>query len=168
MDRRSVISMSAIAAFGLALLPGAAVCQQKSLKEQLAGTWSFVSAVDTGGKADRWGPSAKGLAIFEPNGHFIFMITRGDIPKFAANSVMQGTPEENTAVVRGIIAFFGTWSVDEANKTFTTNVEASSFPNFVGRGLKRTVTSLTADELKYTNPATSAASSTDAVWRRVK
>jgi hypothetical protein len=168
MNRRTVVSMSAIAALCVALLPGAALCQQKSLKEQLAGTWAFVSAVDAGGKPDRWGPNVKGLAIFEPNGHFMFMIVRGDIPKFAANSVMQGTPEENTAVVRGIIAYFGTWSVDEANKTFTTNVEGSSFPNFVGKGVKRTITSLTADELKYTNPATSAASSTDAVWKRVK
>jgi hypothetical protein len=63
MKRRSVIGMSAILALGLALLPGTAVCQQKPMKDQLVGTWAFVSAVDTGGKTDRWGPNAKGLAI---------------------------------------------------------------------------------------------------------
>ena len=101
-----------------------AVSQQKTMKEQLVGTWMLVSTLDTnkdGTKTDRWGPSAKGLAIFDANGHYSFMIARTDIPKFAADSVMQGTAEENKAVMQGIIAFFGTWSVDEATKTLITN-----------------------------------------------
>ena len=46
MNRRNIFGLSAIAALGLALLPGSAVSQQKSLKEQIVGTWTFVSALD--------------------------------------------------------------------------------------------------------------------------
>jgi len=37
MNRRSVLSVSAIAVLGLALLPATAFSQQKSLKEQIVG-----------------------------------------------------------------------------------------------------------------------------------
>jgi hypothetical protein len=39
MNRRSILGLSMMTALGLALLPGNAVSQQKSLKEQLVGTW---------------------------------------------------------------------------------------------------------------------------------
>jgi hypothetical protein len=50
MNRRNVLSLPAIAALGLALLPISATAQQKTLKDQLVGTWSFVSS--TGKLAD--------------------------------------------------------------------------------------------------------------------
>jgi hypothetical protein len=171
MNRRNVIGVSAIAALGFAALPGSALSQQKSLKEQLVGTWMFVSAVETnkdGVKSDRWGPNPKGLIIFDANGRYSFMISRGDLPKFAINNVNQGTPEENKAVVQGIVANIGTWSVDEAAKTITTNIEAGSFPNLNGNSQKRVISSLTADELKYTNPASTTGTVAEAVWRRAK
>src|ERR1700724_2861747 len=169
MNRRSLIGISAATALGLALLGGNAVAQQKSLKEQLVGTWTFVSAVDTnkdGTKSDRWGPNAKGLATFDANGRFSFMISRANIPNFAANKVTEGTAEENKAVVQGIIAYIGTWSIDEASKRLDTNIEASTSPNVNGKSQKRIISSLTIDGLKYNNPATSSGASTEAVWKR--
>jgi hypothetical protein len=47
MNRRSILSLSAITALGLAMLPGSAVSQQKSLKEQLVGAWTLVSSETT-------------------------------------------------------------------------------------------------------------------------
>jgi hypothetical protein len=44
MNRRHILSLSAITALGLALLPGNAVAQTKSLKEQIVGSWTYVSA----------------------------------------------------------------------------------------------------------------------------
>jgi len=58
MNRRNIFGLSAIAALGLASLPGGAISQQRSLKEQIVGTWTFVSALDVkpdGTKSDRWG-----------------------------------------------------------------------------------------------------------------
>jgi hypothetical protein len=42
MNRRGILTISAVTAFGLGLLPGA-FAQQKSLKEQIVGTWSITS-----------------------------------------------------------------------------------------------------------------------------
>jgi ABC-type uncharacterized transport system substrate-binding protein len=42
------------------------------------------------------------------------MVVRSDLPKFGSNNRMSGTPEENKAIVQGSIAYFGTYSIDEA------------------------------------------------------
>jgi Lipocalin-like domain len=96
------------------------------------------------------------------------MISRGNLPKFAENDVNQGTADENKAVLQGLIALIGTWTVDEGSKALITNIEAGSFPNFNGTSQKRIIVSLTADEMKYTNPATSTGAVTEAAWKRVK
>jgi hypothetical protein len=47
MNPHNSFSLSTIAALGLAMLPGSAIAQTKSLKDQLVGTWTFVSSVNT-------------------------------------------------------------------------------------------------------------------------
>ena len=42
MDRRAIFGLPVIAALGLAILPGGATAQQKSLKDQIVGTWTLV------------------------------------------------------------------------------------------------------------------------------
>ena len=171
MNRRRLAELSVVTLLTLVSWPGGGFAQQKSLKEQLIGTWTYVSSVDSskeGVKSDRWGPTAKGLIIFEANGQYSFMISRSDIPKFAVNNVNQGTATENKAAVIGIISHFGTWSVDESTRTLTTNVEASSFPNLNGNSQKRAISSLTSDELKYTNAATTTGEKSEVVWKRTK
>ena len=170
MNRRIVLRLSAITALGLALLAGNAVAQQKTAKEQLTGTWMLVSVIQTnkdGTKSNRFGENPKGMIIFGADGRYSWLITRSDIPKFAVNNVNKGTAEENRAVVQGIVADIGTWSVDEATKTFTTNVEAGSFPNVNGVSRKRVYTSLTANELRYTNSDSIAGTIVEGVWKRV-
>jgi len=44
MYRRHILSLSVIAALGLALSSSIALSQQKSLKEQLVGSWTYASA----------------------------------------------------------------------------------------------------------------------------
>jgi len=171
MNRRSILSISAITALGLAVLPGSAVAQQKSLKEQIVGTWLFVSGLDVhpdGRKVDRWGPNPKGSFMFDGNGRFAQFITRSDLPKFAARTVDQGTAAENKAVLAGFVGSFGTYTINEADKTIVTRVDGSVFPNLVGVEQKRSIVSLTADELKYINPATSTGFTAEATWRRAK
>ena len=171
MNRRSVFSISAMTVLGLALAPGDAVAQQKSLKEQLVGTWTFGSAIDVhkdGTRTDRWGPNPKGILMFDGNGRYALMIMRSDLPKFAAKTSDQGTADESKAVLKGLIVHFGTYSVNEADKTVTTRIEGSSFPNLSGMDQKRIITSVTTDELKYTNPATATGTTAEAIWKRAK
>jgi hypothetical protein len=170
MKLRSMVVL-AMAMSGLAAWPGAAASQEKSLKEQLVGTWLIVSVDnvrDDGSKAEQFGPSPKGIVIYAADGRFALLNSRGDLPKFASKNRDQGTPEENKAVVQGSIAYFGTYTVDEASKIITANIEGSTYPNFIGTSQKRLITSLTSDELKFVNPAASAGGKLQLVWKRAK
>jgi hypothetical protein len=169
MRHRVILGLPTIAVLGLVLLPGDAVSQQKSLKDQLVGTWTLVSSTETapdGKKVDSFGSSPFGAYMFDANGHFIQMLMRSDLPKF--DNRLQGTPEQNKAVVQGSVAFYGTYALDEAAKLVTVHITGGSFAKFNGTDGKRVITSLTADELHFTNPATSGGTSADTVWRRAK
>ena len=171
MNRRNIRSLATIIALGLTLLPGTTTAQQKSIKDQIAGTWTFVSALDVypdGRRNDRWGPNPKGVFIFDGNGHYAQFITRSDLPKIAGGTADKGTVEENKAIIQGLVASFGTYTVNEAEKVIITHVEGGAFPNLIGVDQKRVILSLTADELKYTNPATSTGTKAEATWRRAK
>ncbi|MGU7784410.1 lipocalin-like domain-containing protein [Burkholderia sp. PU8-34] len=155
----------------LAASTGRAQQTGQSMKQQLVGTWTFVSANETrkdGTKVNRWGANPKGSLMFDANGRYIFVIARSDIPRFVVNSAIEGTAEENKAVVQGMLVYFGTYSVNEADKTLITHIEGSSFPNLVGTDQKRVITSLTADELRYVNPVSSISGQAHVVWKRVK
>ena len=61
------------------------------------------------------------------------------------------------AIASGSIAYTGTYTVDENTKTIHANIETSTFPNLVGApNQRRIITSITADEMKFTNPRTPA------------
>ena len=96
------------------------------------------------------------------------IIVNPDTPKFKVDNRLKGTPEENAAAVHGTTANFGTWMVDEASKTITVRNVGGMFPNSAGSDSKRIVVSVTADELKLTNPATAAGLRSDNVWKRAK
>ena len=154
MNRRIILSLSAIAALGLALLPGNAVAQQKSLKEQLVGTWTLVSndnVAPDGTKRQLFGPNPKGYMVLSPEGRYVQILSKPDRPKFKINSRLEGTPEENKTAVQGTTATFGTWTVDEANKILIVRNEGGLFPNQAGTESKRSVT-LAGDDLKVSNP----------------
>ena len=136
MNRCSVFSLSAIAAFGLATLSTSAIGQQNTIKEQIVGTWTFVSSTNVmpdGTKIDQWaGSNPKGIFMLAGNGHFAFFITRSDLPKFAGKTMPEGTAAEYKAVMTGLVGSFGTYKVNEADKILITHVEGSSFPNLSG------------------------------------
>jgi Lipocalin-like domain len=81
-----------------------------------------------------------------------------DLTSRASNNRLQGTPEENKAIVQGSISHFGTYAVNEADKTITFHIQISTFPNWDGMDQKRPFT-LSGDELKYTVPAAAEAPS---------
>ena len=172
MNRRNALSLSVITALGLALLPGGAVAQQKSLKEQLIGTWAIVSweqdGGPTGSKFQRFGANPKGYNIFDASGRFFIMLAGADLPQIASNNPSTSTPEEAKAIARGTTGYFGTYAVDEEAKIITLRIEASSFPNQVGSVQKRTITSLTKDELKYQNVTARSGGQIHYVWKRDK
>jgi hypothetical protein len=66
---------------------------------------------------------------------------------------MAGTTEENKAVVQGSIAYYGTYSIDEAEGTISLHYEGSTYPNWIGDRQKRLV-SISGDELRIVSPFT--------------
>jgi len=154
---------------GGVLHEGDAVAQQKSVKEHLVGTWIYVSSTSTradGSKTDN--PNLKAIVIYTSDGHFAFVSVRDDLPKFANPDRARATAEEAKAVVAGSIAYFGTYSINETDKVLTANVEGSTYPNLIGTDQKRIITSLTSDELRFTNPRTLTGVTLEFVWKRAK
>jgi hypothetical protein len=153
-----VITASALI-FGF-ILPSEEATAQTTAKD-LEGTWTLVSVTleKDGTKTDMYGPNPQGQRTFDPTGRFSEIIIRSDLPKFASNNRQAGTPEENKAVVQGSLAYFGTYSVDEAAKAVTVHIEGCSFPNWNGIDQKRSF-SISGDELKWATPTTSLGSGT--------
>ena len=163
--------MFAISAFAFALMPGSAVSQQKSLKDQLIGTWTLVSWEQTrkdGSKNHRFGTTPKGVNTFDANGNFTLIIMRPDLPKIAAGDPEKPTPEEAQAVARGAIAYFGTYTVNESDKTVSLKIDATTLVNQIGMEQKRLITSISANELKYRNPTALMGAQIELVWKRAQ
>jgi len=173
MQRVSMVTLSVttLLLLGTVLSAGDAVAQQKSLKDQLVGTWTVSSWERVGPGFDRFGVNPKGVNVFDADGQFFIMFVRPRLPRIASNNPLTptpptleeakalvaviaytpGTPDEAKVLEGGVIAYYGTYTVSEADKTIILHVEASSFPNQVGAEQIRTITSLTADELTYQN-----------------
>jgi len=144
----------------------------QSSKEQLVGAWTLVSAESVrpdGSRAPAFGPNPRGTMIFSNDGHFTLVQMRAELPKIAANSRDQGTPEENKAIVQGSIAYFGTYSINEPEKVINLKLAGTTFSNLLAGGdQKRIITSLTQDELKFTNPKSPSGVTLEVVWKRAK
>ena len=65
------------------------------------------------------------------------------------------------------MAYSGTYTVDEAGKAIELRIEATTLPNHAAVA-KRIITSLTADELKFTNPTTTTGDVINAAFKRAK
>ena len=164
---------TAAALFALVVSAGAAAAQPaKSLKEQVVGTWNFVVAEITtpdGKKSFPFGETPKGILIFTADGHFAQIHVASDVPRIASNNRMTGTPEEYAAIMRRSLSVFGTYTIDEANKTVTYNIVSASFPNWEGEAQTRTIDKLTDDEFVNTNPGVAGGrGSASNLYRRVK
>jgi len=137
---------------------------------QFAGTWSLVSIryVRPDGTAiEPFGPNAKGMLVFDGK-RFATEVMAANLPRFTSNNRMVGTPHEYEAISHGVVAYFGTYSVNEAERIITLHIERSSFPNWEGTDQQRKF-EFVGDELRYT-AASSTANPTEAaqlVWKRV-
>ena len=109
--------------------------QQKPIKDEIVGAWSLVAVtaeLANGNSAEPFGANPKGTIIFTPDGHFALFQSRSELPKIAANDRTKATTEEAAAIVGGSIAYYGTYSVDEAEKSLAVVLEGATFANLLG------------------------------------
>jgi lipocalin-like protein len=170
MNRRSILSISAMTVLGLALVPSGAVSQQKSLKDQLAGAWTLVSTEDTaanGNKRLPYGSGPKGILILDAGGRYAAVTGRADRPKLKSVNRSEVTKEEFGAAALEFAANFGTWSINEADKTLIRRYEGALVPNNEGTETRVSV-SLVGDQLRLTNLAPPAGGTNVTLLRRSK
>jgi lipocalin-like protein len=161
-----------IATMGVAwpiLCGGAATAQPAT--DQFKGTWTLVSIryVTPDGRAiEPFGPGAKGMLVFDGK-RFATQVMAANLPKFASNNRMIGTPQEFETISRGVVAYFGTYTVNAADRIVTLHIERSSFPNWEGTDQQRKF-EFVGDELRYTAASTTAnpAEAAQLVWKRAQ
>jgi len=99
MNRRCALGLCAIALIIIPAVPNSSLAQGKSLKDQLVGTWIYVSSTakrDDGSTVPR--PSAQGAVTYTADGRFHFITTRADAPKYASNDLARPSPDEAMAI----------------------------------------------------------------------
>jgi hypothetical protein len=168
-SRLLAIALMALLGVGFAMTDAMAAGMSKISKAKLVGSWTLVSINNTspdGKKVQTYGPN-DGALILGASGSFVQVLVRSDLPKFASNSRNTGSPDENKAIVQGSLTIFGTYMVNK-DGTVTLHVDRSTFPNWNGADQKRTITSLTANEMKWQVPAPSVGGASEAVWKRTK
>jgi lipocalin-like protein len=135
-----------LALFGaaLVLLPDGTFAQQQqqsteqaqqSIKSLLPGAWYLIliDGIDAEGiNHPLFGPNPEGIATFTANGHMALEVMRSNRPRFASGNRDKGSAEENMSTVHGTLAYYGTYTVDEAGKALTEHIEGSTFPNLEG------------------------------------
>jgi hypothetical protein len=174
MRKSLLLAMLAVGALVALMLQGTSAtwAQQKDAisKKQLAGTWTLVTAESITKDGEKIalveGANPKGLLVFDANRFSLQIIS--EYPKLASNDRLKTTLEENKAVAHGVLAYYGTYSVSDADKVLTFNIERSSFSNQNGGSFARIITALTADDLKFTNPASLAGRVNNFAWKRAR
>jgi len=154
MERREFIALLGGAA---ALMPSQAGAKpayaMPSSADRLAGTWSFVSSVNTrkdGSLVDRWGANPSGILMFDGNGHFSQIITGSESRLFGSKT----------------FCAFGSYNFD-GSSTLTMHFNGCSIAKVIGSVQERKIVLLTAEELKYINPQTTADTIAEVLWKRL-
>jgi hypothetical protein len=169
MKHRSFLDTCIAGALGLSLHANSASGQQSSLKDSLIGTWKVISweqKKNDGTTLRQFGANPQGMAFFDAGGRYIITVMRSDRAKYASNSLWRGTVEENKATADGTQTYFGTYSVNEADRSIAIHIEGSSFPNWNGADQKRFV-AISGDQLTITIRPPSG-ETVDVLWKRAK
>lgn len=160
----------AVAAACAAVLSATAHAQDGSLKRQLAGVWSLVSVetLSKDGKSLPYleGENIKGLLIITGTRYSLQIIA--EYPKLASNDRLKTTPDEDRTVAHGVLSNWGTYTVNEAERSLTLTNERSSFPNQNGAVGVRTISVLTPGDLTFSVPTTRTGNTQKLSWRRVE
>src|SRR3954447_20691511 len=95
MHRRCALGLLAIGLLTIPAFPTSSDAQAKSLRDQLVGTWIYVSSTakrDDGSNVPR--PSLQGAVTYTADGRFQFITTRTDLPKYASSDSVRPSSDE--------------------------------------------------------------------------
>ena len=166
MKRTEALLSMIVLNLGLVLWASGASAQTA---KDLIGVWTTVSVtVEFSDKIiEVFGPNPKGTQIYDASGRFAIMVMRGDLPKVASKNLQTSTAEESQIIARGSIAYYGSWTANDADKTVTVKIEGATFPNFFGTEQRR-LFSISGDQLTITNPTPALGNVARVVLKRAK
>jgi hypothetical protein len=143
------------------------------IPQEFLGTWKLVSYVrediPSGAKSDVMGPHPQGYINYGRDGRMIVMIVGSNRTKPAA---AVASPAEAAALLKSMLAYAGTFTVDTSAKTVTHHVEISWDESRTGTDQVRRF-KLEGNTLKLTTdpstaPATGEKTIRELVWERVR
>jgi hypothetical protein len=147
--------------------------QANSIQQQILGTWKLVSyvreEVPSGAKSDVMGAHPSGYINYGRDGRMIVIIVGSDRKKPVGPVA---TPEESEALIRSMLAYAGTYTVDSEAKTVTHHIDVSWDQSRTGESHVRTY-KLDGDRLTLTtqpsnDPATGKKTVRTLIWERLK
>lgn len=135
MNRRQMIGT-----FGFAAMQAA-----PAARDQFIGVWRLISSerkFQDGRIVYPYGEKPVGRITYDQAGRMSAQLMRPGRPSTVAPGVSliagNASGEEIREAVRGFIAYFGTFDVDESTQTVIHHVQACLVPSWVGTDLKRT------------------------------
>ena len=106
----------------IAMTAGQAIAQEKNFKEMVIGAWVLTSVFDryeNGEKKDNWGGAAAGQLQLGRSGRYSQIVIGAP-----AAGMKTDDPRKPDAPA---VAYYGTYTVDEAAKTITLKLERASY-----------------------------------------
>jgi hypothetical protein len=168
--KKALSALSVLALSGLlVLLHGQSA---DSLRAQLVGTWRLVSATQrlTDGTVrpdPQTGPKGVGYLIYTDTGQVCVVVNNPERSRWA--SVPAPTEAELRNAFNGLVAYGGTFEVNEAESYVVHHIEVDRVPNSTGTERKR-FCSLSANRLvlRAAPPLPADVKEWTIVWERVK
>ncbi len=110
------------------------------MREKFFGVWSLVAVnfyKSDGTLVKLYGDDPRGLFIYTEHGTMSVQIMKRDRPSLPKGRNAEHALDEYHAILRGYIAYFGTYQVDENARTVIHHVRGSLIPNWVDTDLVR-------------------------------
>ena len=133
---------------------------------QFAGAWTLVEIERRGSDGELIAPPSDdriGYLIYDTSGHMAVTIMSPDRPPYAGTTA---TPEEALAAFTTYTAYFGDYTVDEADGYVTHHVEGSLNPGGTGSDNRRAY-SFDGNRLTLQPPASETGATTSLIWERL-
>jgi lipocalin-like protein len=147
--------------------------QANSIQQAILGTWKLASYVreelPSGAKSDVMGAHPSGYINYGRDGRMIVMIVGSDRKK-PAGAV--ATPDEAAALIKSMLAYAGTYTIDIEAKTVTHHIDISWDQSRTGtdhvRSYKLEGNNLSLTTEPSNDPATGKKTVRTLIWERVK
>jgi hypothetical protein len=107
------------------------------LQKEFVGFWKLISIegpAPPNGQANTGKPS--GVIMFDNTGHMAVQLTRGDRPAFAEGAA-NGTAQERAQAYSSYNAYYGTYTIEPANRVVIYHLENSLNPGQIGQDFVR-------------------------------